>query len=90
MKFLVTHLILCFPSFAARNRFTASFARAGKTKAQAQALSATPELILHGREMSRLLQDHNGLLARTGSRRLYRLLDHPLPADRRTRKAHRR
>ena len=41
-----------------------------------------PTLILHGRQVPRLLHHHYRLLARTNRRRLRRLLSGPLPAYR--------
>lgn len=40
-------------------------------------------LVLHGRQVPRLLHNHHRLLARTNRRRLRRLLDRSLPANRR-------
>ncbi len=42
---------------------------------------ARPALLLHGRQMPRLLHHHDRLLARPNRRHLWRLLDGPLPAD---------
>lgn len=48
-----------------------------------------PPILLHGRQVPRLLHHHHRLLARTNRRRLRRVLTGPLPADRRQSKTHR-
>lgn len=42
---------------------------------------ARPALLLHGRQVPRLLHHHDGLLARANRRHLRRLLDRAVPTD---------
>jgi len=49
-----------------------------------------PQLLLHGRQVSRLLQDHDRIQSRPDGRPLRRLLYRSLPADRRQGSANRR
>merc|ERR1711974_49772 len=52
----------------------------GRTEeAQAEALGSAPKLLLHGREMPRLLQNHNGFLSRPDCCRLLGVLNRSLP-----------
>merc|ERR1712183_407947 len=52
----------------------------GRTEeAQAEAVGPAPKLLLHGREMPRLLQNHNGFLSRPDCRRLLGMLNRSLP-----------
>ena len=50
--------------------------------AQAQATRAVAQLVLHGRQVPRLLQHHRRLLTRPDRRPLRLVLDRALPTDR--------
>lgn len=53
--------LLSFGIFLARQGFIAPIARWGEEEAQAEALGAAPKLLLHGCEVSRMLQNHNSV-----------------------------
>merc|ERR1712047_35443 len=48
-------------------------------EAQVEALGSAPELLLHGCEVSRLLQDHHGVFPRADSRCLLGMFHRALP-----------
>ena len=64
--------------------------RRGEAQAQAEAPGPAPQLVLHGREVPRLLQDHHRLQPRPRRRGLRWMRYHFVPADWRTRQADRR
>ena len=57
---------------------------------QIEAVGTESQLVLHGRQVSRMLQDHDGVQPRPDGGRLCRLLHGPLPAHRRPGQTHRR
>ena len=64
--------------------------RGGEAEAQAEAAGAAPQLVLHGRQVPGMLQDHHRLQPRPDGRPLRRMLHRALPAHRRTGETHRR
>lgn len=64
--------------------------RGREAQAQAEAPGPAPEFVLHGRQVPRLLQDHDRLQPRPDRRPLRRMLHRPLSADRGKGEAHRR
>merc|ERR1712018_694216 len=75
---------------ASRERPAPSASRGREAQAQAEAPRATPEQLLHGRQVPRLLQDHDGLQSRADGRALRRLQRRPMPTHGGKGKAHRR
>lgn len=62
----------------------------GEAEAQEEAPGAEPQLLLHGREVPGLLQDHHRLQPRADRRAVRRLLHCALPAHGREGEAYRR
>ncbi len=65
-----------------------SSTRRREAPAQAEASCAAPELLLHGRQVSRVLHDHDRLQPRSDGRPPDRLLHSPVSAHQRTDEAH--
>ena len=80
----------CWSLFSARERFAPSAPRRREAQAQAEAPRATPQQLLHGRQVPRLLQDHDGLQSRADGRALRRLQHRPMPTHGGKGQAHRR
>ncbi len=78
-----------FPVSAREGPF-APAPRGGEAEAQAEAAGAAPQLVLHGRQVPGMLQDHHRLQPRPDGRPLRRMLHRALPAHRRTGETHRR
>merc|ERR1712126_665350 len=64
-------------------RSVASVCGGGAGEMQVEEIGAKSQFILHGREMSRMLQDRDGLQSRTDRGRVRRLLHSSVPTYRR-------
>merc|ERR1712037_1023447 len=65
-----------------------AFGQGRAEEAQAEAVGPAPKLLLHGREMPRMLPNHHGVLSRPDRCCLLGLLHRPLPVHRWKSKAH--
>merc|ERR1711904_178638 len=74
---------------ATRKGLIAPFPRGGEEEAQEEASSPESQLLLHGCQMSRMLQDHDGVQPRSDGRAVCGLLNSPVSAHRRQSTSHR-
>jgi hypothetical protein len=81
----VTHLL---DFLSARQGSPPPASRRGEAQAQAEAPRAAPQLVLHGRQVPRMLQDHDRVQPRADGRPLRRLLHRSVPAHRRKSETH--
>uniref|UniRef100_A0A1A8JJ11 40S ribosomal protein S27 n=1 Tax=Nothobranchius kuhntae TaxID=321403 RepID=A0A1A8JJ11_NOTKU len=74
---------------ATRERLVAPISRGGKEEAQEETSRPESQLLLHGCEMSRMLQDHDGVQPRSDSGAVRWLLHSPVSAHWRQSTSHR-
>lgn len=75
---------------ASRKRPTQPESHRGETQIQAKTFGTIAKLLLHGCQVSGMLQDHDRILTPANRRTVFRLFDHAVPANRRQGPPHRR
>lgn len=83
-------MCFCFFNFSARQGSFAPSPRGREAQTQVEASGSAPQLVLHGCQVPRMLQDHHRLFTRPDGRGLRRLFHRSLSTHRGKGQAHRR